>query len=208
MDIPQLQQHILESDAFILNETKKLQYAYGLKHETRYIVERSEEIATESVAEHIYGLHVLADYFLPLEDPEQTMNWAKVHDMLQYHDIDEIVTGDKIDYLKTSADQAEEITAKKEAIAQFPAHMQERLTDTLHEYEEHTTTEAQFAKAVDRIEPLFQLFNENGKKILELQQTTLTQSISIKETFLKPFPYLYRFYRVIHDTMDKQGYFY
>lgn len=69
--LEQIRKNILESDEFVLSETGKIQYLYGLKHETRYIVERNEDVASESVAEHVYALHILADYFLPLEDIER-----------------------------------------------------------------------------------------------------------------------------------------
>lgn len=202
-----VQAQIANSDAFILEETKRIQYAYALKRETRYIIERVEAVASESVAEHIYGLHIIADYFLPIEDPNQQLDWMKVHDMLQYHDIDEIETGDKIGYLKTDAERSEEAAAMIRVIRNFPTHLQEKLQAVLTEYEAQQSSEAKFAKALDRIEPLFQLYNDNGKKILALQQTTSKQSTQIKEDFIKPFPYLYRFYRVLQTTMEKEGFF-
>jgi hypothetical protein len=51
------------------------------------------------------------------------------------------------------------------------------------------------------------LYNDNGRKILALQQTTSEQSIQIKEAYIKPFPHLYRFYRVLQATMEKEGFF-
>lgn len=205
--ISDIQKQILESDNFVLSETKKIQYTYGLKHETRYIVDRNEEVDSESVAEHVYGLHVLADYFLPIEDTEHTMDWMKVHQMVQYHDIDEIETGDKIGYLKTDEDRAKEAQAAKRVIQNFPSHLQQNLETTLEEYEAQESKEAIFTKAIDRIEPLFQLYNQNGKKILEIQQTTKEQSISLKDSFIRPFPYMYRFFEVIETTMEKEGFF-
>jgi len=206
-DPQEIQVKIMESDEFVLSETAKIQYTYGLKHETRYIIDRDEEIASESVAEHIYALHILGDYFLPLEDARQEMDWVKVHDFLQYHDIDEIETGDKIGYLKTDADRALKAQAAVRVVAQFPLHLQDKITALLREYDAQSTQEATFAKALDRIEPLFQLYNENGKKILKLQRTTQEQSVGIKEAYIKPFPYLYRFYQVLEGEMEQQGFF-
>ncbi len=202
-----VQKRILDSDEFVLEETRKIQYAYGLKHVTRYIVDRNERILTESVAEHVYALHLLADYFLPLEDPEQKLDWQKVHDMLQYHDIDEIETGDVIGYLKTPEQKAEEAKAMIRVIGRFPEHMQSRIRDIVTEYDELETDEAKFTKALDRIEPLFQIYSKNGKQILEIQKTTREQSWNHKEPYIKTFPYLYRFLCVIEKTMEKEGYF-
>lgn len=205
--IQETQNKIVTSDKFVLSETAKIQYSYGLKHVIRYVVEREEEIGTESVAEHVYALHLLADYFLPLEDSEQKMDWSKIHDMLQYHDIDEIETGDIIGYLKTESQKAEEAKAMERVILRFPEHLQGKIQKVIREYDEQITSEAKFAKALDRIEPLFQIFNQNGKKILKLQNTTRKQSWEHKEPYLKSYKYLFRFLTVIEETMENEGYF-
>lgn len=127
--------------------------------------------------------------------------------MLQYHDIDEIETGDKIGYLKTDAERAAEAQATQGVVAQTPLHMQAQLTDILAEYDAQETIEARFAKALDRIEPAFQLYNENGKTICKLQKTTTEQSKSLKESYTKPFPLMYRFFIVTHAAMEKAGFF-
>ena len=102
-----IREQILTSEDFVLSELRRIQYTYTLKHVIRYGIDRTEEYETESVAEHIYGLHVLADYFLPLEDLDSVMNQRRVHDLIQYHDIDEIETGDIVSYLKTDKDREE-----------------------------------------------------------------------------------------------------
>ncbi len=206
-DIKKVQNEILESAEFVLSETRKIQYTYGLKHETRYIVERDEKIKSESVAEHIYALHILAVYFLPLEDPEQILDWVKIHDLVQYHDIDEIETGDKIGYLKNDADKVLETEAALRVALKFPTHMKKKIGELMTEYQSQESKEAKFAKALDRIEPLFQLYNENGKKVLKLQQTTREESIRIKKPYVESYPILFRFFYVIQTTMEKEGYF-
>ncbi len=205
--LTETQKNILESDEFVLSETRKIQYAYGLKHVTRYSIDRHEEIQSESVAEHVYALHLLADYFLPLEDPEKKMDWNKIHDMLQYHDIDEIETGDTIGYLKTDADRAREAEAASRVIANFPASLQPRITNVLDEYEAQETAEAKFSKALDRIEPQFHIFTTEGKKLMMKTKPTVEQHDKIKESYLQPYPYMYRFYRVAREIMLKEGFF-
>ncbi len=206
-DIAQTQNKVLESDEFVLSETRKIQYTYGLKHEMRYIVEREEDVLSESVAEHVYALHLLADYFLPLEDPEQKLDWQKVHNMLQYHDIDEIETGDTIGYLKTDKQRILEAEAAIRVVGNFPNDMKVKVTAIIEEYETQETVEARLSKALDRLEPLFQLYNHNGKQILKLQKTTKKQSRQLKESYVKDFPCMYRFFLVIEQTMEKEGFF-
>jgi len=207
MNITETIENIIKSDEFVLSETKKIQYGYGLKRVIRYIVERNEEIATESVAEHVYALHLLADYFLPLEDQNHTMDWTKVHDMLQYHDIDEIETGDIIGYLKTDADREAEETAAEKVLASFPAHLQPKVHAINEEYNAQQSPEAKFAKALDRIEPVFQIYNDNGKKIMHLQKTTKEQAHHHKAPYVSDYPCLKRFFEVIEATMDKEGFY-
>lgn len=207
MNIQETQKNILESDSFVLEETKKIQYAYELKHVIRYGFGREEEIKTESVAEHVYALHLLADYFLPLEDPDKNMDWAKIHDFLQYHDIDEIETGDTIGYLKTDAQRAIEAEAAIEVVKKFPTHLQPKIQSLIDEYDAQETPESKFAKALDRIEPQFQLFSVSGKKVVVHQKTTREQNDRIKIPFLKPYPYLYRFYEVATEHMEKDNFF-
>ena len=48
----------------ILEDTAKLQYLFGLKKVIRYNQGRAETDSTESVAEHVYGMHILAQYYL------------------------------------------------------------------------------------------------------------------------------------------------
>lgn len=206
-NISDIQKQILESDDFVLSETKKIQYGYGLKEVIRYMVDREEEITTESVAEHVYALHLLADYFMPLEDTGKELDQIKVHTMIQYHDIDEIETGDILGYLKTDEQRAEEAKTAERVIQKLPEHMQAEILVLNKEYNAQETAESKFVKALDRIEPLFQVFTENGKKVMHLQKTTSEQSRGLKENYLKPYPYLYRFYRVIEETMEKEGFF-
>ena len=50
----------------IMEDLKRLQYLYGLKKEIRYAQTRTQDDSTESVAEHIYGMHICGVYFLAL----------------------------------------------------------------------------------------------------------------------------------------------
>lgn len=192
----------------ILAETKKLQYLYGLKREIRYAQTRAPEDSTESVAEHIYGMHICAMYFLPLEDPQGSLDRTRIYEMINVHDLDEIETGDVLGYLKNDAIRAAEANAMQVLLEKSPEHMRVILEQTDKEYTSQTTREAQFVKAIDKFEPLIHIFNELGRKIVKTNKTTVENSAIIKEKFIQPFPIMYKFYQVIHEQMVAKDFFY
>lgn len=205
--LQEVREQILSSEDFVLSELRRIQYTYTLKHVIRYGIDRTEEYETESVAEHIYGLHVLADYFLPLEDVESTMNLRRVHDLIQYHDIDEIETGDIVSYLKTDKDREEGKQALSTVFERFPSHLQSFIRDLLAEYEAQETPEARFVKALDKMEPTFHSYTEAGKSIFQKNGQTIEQHLRIKEPYVKTYPILRRFHEVTTVHMEKDGYF-
>ncbi len=192
---------------FILSEVKKLQYLYGLKQEIRYGQTRPENDLTESVAEHIYGMHLLAHYFLPLENPGGDWDALRIFSMITIHDLDEIETGDTIAYLKTPELYDAEKAAREKVLTKSPTHLQSHLQSLSDEYEIRTTPEAKFVKAIDAFEPLIQLYSPFGRNIIQINKPTPAQSEISKEKPIKPFPTMYAYYRTIHETMIEEGYF-
>ncbi len=195
------------TEAFILGEIAKLQRIYELKQEIRYGESRTDATNPESVAEHVFGMHVLFEYFWPLEDPGKKWDQAKMRQMITFHDVDEIITGDKIGYLKTAADKAAEAHAHQQVMEEIPATLKNSIATVLSEYEERETVEAKFIKAIDKIEPVFHVFNPAGKELLHRMRTTREQHDSIKLPYFQPFPVIKRFYDVSIAKMVNDGYF-
>jgi putative hydrolases of HD superfamily len=193
---------------YILSEVRKIQYLYGLKREVRYGRKRPEDDITESVAEHLYGMNLLVHYFLPLENPESTWDRERIFTMITVHDMEEIETGDTIGYLKTPEMRASGRKVQEQVIANAPQHLQEHFRDHLNEYEAQETQEARFVKAIDRIEPLYQTYSPFGKAIFSINKTRIEDSMRIKENYIKPFPVMYEYYRILQQTMVDEGYFY
>lgn len=189
----------------IFAEVRKLQYLYGLKREIRY--GETREHPGESVAEHVYALHVLSHYFAELEDPLHTWNMQRVYEMITWHDMDEVETGDIIGYKKTEADRKKEETAMELVIGKVPELLKEKVISVSLEYQKQETEESRFVKALDKIEPLFQLYNENGKEILQRNKTTLADSRKIKDKYVEGFPYIKEFNEVLNTAMDTEGFF-
>jgi putative hydrolases of HD superfamily len=192
---------------FILSEVQKLQYLYGLKHEIRYAQKRPDGLFTESVAEHIYGMHICAQYFLPLENPGGNWDKARIYEMITLHDIDEIETGDMLGYLKTDTERDGEREAKIAVLKKSPTHLQANFESITTEYENQETIEARFVKAIDRFEPLIQVYSQFGTHVIQKNKTTEEQSRRIKVPYIKPFPTMYQYSYVVHEAMINEGYF-
>lgn len=196
------------TDEYILQEVASLQYLYGLKREIRYAMTRTQEDATESVAEHVYGMHICALYFLPLENPAGDWDRALISDMITLHDIDEIETGDVLGYTKTDADRAAEADAMRVVMNKAPLHMRPLMSRAIDAYDVQDTPEARFVKAIDKFEPLVQTYNEAGKIIFKRNKTTSENAVSIKEPYLREFTVMYEYYKTIHAKMVAQDFFY
>lgn len=207
MNLSEIKQNIFESEDFVISELKKMQTLYGLKKEIRYAQSRASETDTESVAEHIYGMHCLMDYFLPLEDEYSNWDQARIRIMIQYHDIDEIETGDVISYLKSESDQAKERDAAELVINKLPFLTQEKIRIALNEYKLKETFESRFVKALDKIEPVFHLYNEEGKGMMLKLKTTKDQHDRVKFPHLQDFPVILRFSEVMTETFAKEGFY-
>ncbi len=192
---------------FILSEVKKLQYLYGLKREIRYGQTRPENDLTESVAEHLYGMQLLAHYFLPLENPEGNWDKLKILTMITLHDFDEIETGDTIVYLKTPGQSALELEAEKKVITSSPEHLQNFFMSHLAEYSERTSIESRFVKAIDAFEPLIQLYSNFGRKIIAINKQSAEQTYLLKHEVTKPFPFMHTYFTSIHEAMVNEGFF-
>ena len=206
MTIEEIREKILTDDEFVLAELGKVQYLYGLQRVIRSDLTRTEDIKTESVADHIYALGVLAEYFARIEDVPD-IDLEKVRSMITWHDIDEIETGDVVGFHKTSEHYGAEEAALEKVIAASPHILQASIANTIKEYKEQQTLEARFVKALDKIEPIFYFLNPNGKRVFEVSPATKEQHCRIKEPYIKDFPYMSRFHYVTLPVFETRDYF-
>ncbi len=206
MDYETTRQQILNSDEFVLSEFRKLQYLYGLKREIRFNETRTCTGMGESVAEHIYGMMVAANYFLPLENVDGNWDQAKIFKMITWHDIEELEVGDMIGYLKTPERMVEEAIAEKVAVAKAPDSMQTEMLAVLKEYNQRSSPEARFVKAIDKMDSLLQMYTQSGKEVVTSMQTTLKQHEDNKTPHMKDWPYIFRFKQIITNRMVEEGF--
>lgn len=207
MTLEEIRKRILEDDAFVMSEVQKLRYIYKLKKEIRYAQKREEVLDTESVAEHIFGMHVLANYFLPLEDTKGEWDKLKILEMITWHDIDEIETGDILYHRKTDKDREEAEAILPKVISGFPDSIHRFTTELLTEYETRKTPESKFVKAIDVVEPLIEVRTESYKTIMHSNGITLKNHWGSKRRHAENFPYILRFMEVVTDHLDANGFF-
>lgn len=116
----------------------------------------------ENDAEHAWHMAVMA--YLLQEYANEKVDIAKVMLMCLTHDIVEIDAGDTYAYdpagLETQ--RAREQAAKERIYSLLPDDQKEALQAIFDEFEESKTPEAQFAHAMDNLQPLLLNHSNNG----------------------------------------------
>lgn len=116
----------------------------------------------ENDAEHSWHLSmmvlVLAEY------SNEVIDVLKVLKMVLIHDLVEIDAGDTFlfDNLKSHTNTDEELIAAKRIFGLLPEDTAKEFMETWVEFEEGITSDAKFAKAIDRLEPVLQNISNNG----------------------------------------------
>jgi putative hydrolase of HD superfamily len=133
-----------------MEHINKLREFYRLKTIDRACSVRGRK---ESAAEHSWSCLILADYFLTIMD-DPTLNRLRIYELLMYHDVVEIESGD-INLLneeeRTQKEQLER-HAMHQLKKKIPPALRKKFVDLFHEYEEQQTREARFAKAIDALD--------------------------------------------------------
>lgn len=199
-----LSRRIMTDDAFVREEIARFQYLYGLKLVIRNNLNRGQTDVTESVAEHIYGMQLLAVYFLPLDGT--SLDPSTVTAMILYHDAPEIEVGDIVTHQKTDADRAVEAAAVATVIERAPTGLHEHLTRHLTDYEDQGSPEARFVKAIDKLEAVLQHYDERMKPVFRELSFDLAALESSKERHIEPYPHLWRFYSVLKERYLAEGF--
>lgn len=117
---------------------------------------------SENDAEHSWHLAMMA--VVLAAHSEAPVDILKVLKMVLIHDIVEIDAGDTFIYdtMKNHKNTVEELAAAKRIFGILPDEQAEELVALWLEFEEEQTSEAKFAKSLDRLEPLLQNVSNNG----------------------------------------------
>lgn len=195
------------TDEEILAEAMRLREGYKMKRVLRYNTTRDFSVHNESDAEHVFALIYLAQYFLRVELGATSLNAERVYTILLFHDFGEITYGDVVTYHKTKAHIEREAGAAEQVFASLPDILQEVGLGAWKEYEQHSTPEARFAYALDKIEPLFELLDEVNEKSMKRLKITYEMHISHKLKAVEGYPVLTRFVEVISSDMKTRDIF-
>lgn len=191
----------------ILAITRQLRVGYALKKTLRYAGSRDLDVHGESVAEHVFALLFLSQYFLPLEDAGQHLDKAVVYETLLFHDFGEIINGDVPYHIKTAEHEAQEQKDALTVFASLPTPVNDLSKERWSAYENHSTPEAYFVYALDKIEPLFELYDPINEQSMQRLKFTHEMNIKKKHMATEQFPVMRRFVDVISDDMKARGVF-
>ncbi len=135
-----------------MDQIHKLRKFYQLKH-----VERAGSVGKrkESTAEHSWSSLILADYFLT-EINDSSLDRLKVYELLMYHDVVEIETGDiPIHHVEKRINKKElEMAAAHVLKEHIPKVLGNKFLKLFEEFESGESREANLAKAIDAIDAL------------------------------------------------------
>ncbi len=182
------------TDAYVLSEIERLRVLYKLKSVMRYRSTRDTSVHSESVAEHLFAMQVIAQYFLPLEDEKGKLDRTRIHELILFHELGEIETGDIINHQKTDEHREFERLAAARVAQMLPASMQEIALARQREFDECATPEARFADAIDKIEPIFEMWDEQvALPLFRRFNYTRNDALKGKMEATEEFPHMRRF---------------
>lgn len=197
-------------ESWILNEIEKIKYSLKLNNVIRYNLKRIEKLEekTQSVAEHVYNMLILANYFRDLEDQQNKLDFEKITKMILMHDMGEIETGDIVMHKKDKSKKDLENEMLQKVVENSPNFIAKEIKKLCEEYDNFSTQEGKFVKAIDKIEQQFwhSVFSEP-----EMVYATCTleerdkNEIKRREIYKKcGFKFIEKFALVIHKQMCKK----
>ena len=161
----------------------------------------------ETVAEHVFAIIFLAQYFLPLEDPEGKIDKAKLYEISLFHDFGEILNGDIPYHRKTEVHEIQEAKDAEIVFKSLPDSVGAIGAIRWKEYEDRATFEARFAYALDKIEPTFELLDPISEKSLKREKFTYEAHLGKKQKATEQFPVMRRFVDVLAAHIKDRGVF-
>ncbi|MEK7140798.1 MAG: HD domain-containing protein, partial [Patescibacteria group bacterium] len=195
------------SDKRILTEFKALRVGYGLKRTLRYWSKRDFSVHSESVAEHLFALHFLSSYFLLFEDPKHKLDVARVHKIITFHDFGEILNGDVPYHKKTKKHEKQEHKDAKKVFSSLPLSIKKIAYQSWKEYLDRKSREAQFVYALDKIEPLFELFDPVNELSMKRLKFSYKSHFGKKFLATENFPVMRRFVEAVSKDMLRRKVF-
>lgn len=135
----------------------------NLKAIRRQITLPQDDDRQENSAEHSWHVALMATTLAPFA--AQAIDIGRVVRMILIHDVVEIDAGDLFAFQEAAEHEAQaekELAAAKRIFGLLPAPFNEELLALWLEFEEAETPDAEFAKAMDRVLPVFQNMKNQG----------------------------------------------
>ncbi|MFH1637652.1 MAG: HD domain-containing protein [Candidatus Woesearchaeota archaeon] len=155
----------------------------------------------ESSAEHTWSCLILADYFMS----KIKLDRLKVYELLLYHDVVEIEAGDIPIHHEAERNNKKEAERKamEKLKEELPQELRPKLSQLFKEFEESSSTEARFARAIDRIDAVIHEldYKKHWKGWSEAQLR------KYNEEAIKDFPEIKEFFEEVVKFVNKEGYF-
>jgi putative hydrolase of HD superfamily len=207
----EIRNKILSDADFLSDEIQKILTYYQLKHTLRWSHDSAESDEKESVAEHVYGMYVLSDYFLPLQ--ETPLDPILVRDLILWHDMSEALVDDMTTLAKTDSHRELERDAELHLAHNAPRHLQNKLKEIFSIYNQQEKPEAQFVKAIDKLEPLFQILfvcnkitYENNSIKLQATSNILDKYQADRLKYIENFSDIMKFSSVLMEMIKQTNY--
>ena len=190
-----ISEHLLKQIAFI-KEIDKIKYI-----QSRTKLFNSDR--RENDAEHSWHLAMMAMVLSEYSDSK--IDLLKVLKMVLIHDIVEIDAGDTFlyDQNKNHENTEEEIKSAKRIFGMLPEKQAAEFIKIWNEFEDGISDEAEFAKSMDRLEPLLQNTSNDGgtwKEFGVKYQTVLNKKKAIKKGSSELWNYAEM---LLNDSVDK-----
>jgi 5'-deoxynucleotidase YfbR-like HD superfamily hydrolase len=194
-------------DAGILEIARQLRVAYQIKRTLRFYTTRDQTVHNESVGEHVFALHFLLEYFVRVEKLPRMLDMERVRRMITFHDFGEIPRGDKPYHFKTKEDEDQEREDAKTVFAMLPPEIRSIALESWEAYETRRGLEGRFVNALDKIEPMFELFDPVNEHSFKRLRQTYEQHVGKKLKATEEFPVMRRFVEVVSSDMLARGVF-
>lgn len=158
----------------------------------------------ESTAEHTWSCLMLADYFISKYNYK--LNKEKVYELIMYHDIVEIETGDiplcPQESYSSIEKQENEMVAAKKLRGVLPYPLNEKFWETFEEYEKRETLESKFAKAIDAYDAIVQSLDYK-----DIWKGWTKEFLILKKSkYFEPFSEMSEIFYETVDYLIKEGY--
>ena len=157
----------------------------------------------ENDVEHSYQLAMLAWYIISTKklnlNLDLIIKYSLVHDLVEVYAGDTyIYTKDK--FLKNNKEKREKesLIKMKQEFAEFP-----EIFNLIEEYEKKDLVEAKFVYALDKIEPILNIYTNGGRTWKE-KNITIEMLIENKKDKIKLFPEFEEFFDDIIEMINKE----